>query len=67
MATTTHDEPTLTEPMQVWWNRYEEARTAGMRQDEARLFANDHSLDVGLLRKLVADDCPPALISRIVL
>jgi hypothetical protein len=68
MAATT-DEPAvqLSEPMQVWWNRYEEAREAGMRQDEARVFAEDGRIDVGVLRKLVADGCPADKLAAILL
>lgn len=50
----------------VYYNRYHEAKKAGLTILERRLFA-ESSTDVALLRKLVADGCPPELIAQIVL
>jgi hypothetical protein len=46
-------------------HRYEEAIDAGLSEIDAENFA-DNDQDVGLLRRLVADHCPAALIGRIV-
>lgn len=47
--------------------RYREARKAGMTRDEARVFAYDDALDIGDLRRLVADGCPSEKIAAILL
>ena len=49
-----------------YYQRYKEAKAAGLTMVERRLFAESNS-DIGVLRKLVKDGCPPELISRIVL
>lgn len=50
--------------VQQW--RFEQARNAGLTKDEARRFADsDASLEE--LRRLVALECPPQEIARIVL
>ena len=54
------------ECLAVWWNRYGEARKAGLTDEEARVFALDNS-DIGKLRNLVAKHVDPKLIARIVL
>lgn len=53
------------ELLEVRRRRYQEARAAGLSIVEAQLFA-DSGEDVGMLRKLVAGACDPALIARIV-
>lgn len=47
--------------------RYLEARRAGLTRAEARVFAHDTSIDVGLLRKLVELECPPDKIAEVLL
>lgn len=54
------------EQRQVDMRRYEEARRAGLDQDEATTWAQSGE-DVGILRYLVHEHCPPRLIARIVL
>lgn len=53
-----------TENGRVFDDRYTEAEQAGLQPEEALCFANS-SIDIGLLRKLVAGDCPPRLIAQI--
>jgi hypothetical protein len=60
------DERLDKEVVDVWRNRYHEARMAGLEHLEACVFAAD-STDVSQLRRLVRENCPPALIARIVL
>jgi hypothetical protein len=54
------------ERMTVWLNRYEEARKAGLSEEQARSYA-ESTHDVGELRLLVKRGCPPKLIARLVL
>jgi membrane-associated PAP2 superfamily phosphatase len=50
----------------MYRRRYREARRAGLTIVEAQLFASSRA-DIGQLRRLVAADCPPDLIRRIML
>jgi len=52
------------EDLQVAVWRYAECRRVGLLPEEARFFAESPG-DLGLLRKLVADGCPPSLALRI--
>jgi hypothetical protein len=54
------------ERLTVWMNRYKEARRAGLSSEEAEEFA-DSTRDIGELRNLVKQGCPPRLIARLVL
>lgn len=54
------------ELVEVWGNRYQEARRAGMEHMDAIRFARSER-DIGELRALVAKGCPPTLLPRIVL
>lgn len=54
------------EQVEVWGNRYQEARRAGMEHMDAIVFARSDR-DIGELRMLVAKGCPPTLLPRIVL
>jgi hypothetical protein len=54
----------LDEAQRVYLKRYKEAREFGLTQLEARLFA-ESGTDVGLLRRLKADGCPPAVAAKI--
>jgi hypothetical protein len=54
------------EDREVFLNRSAEAIRAGLSVDEARAFAHS-GVDIGLLRRLLAEQCPLALIRRIVL
>ena len=54
------------EERDVFLNRSAEAIRAGLSVDEARAFAHS-GVDIGLLRRLVAEACPVELIRRIVL
>lgn len=60
------DDHVSDELLEVRRHRYKEARDAGLSIVEAKLFADSNS-DVGWLRRLVADDCPPALLARIII
>jgi hypothetical protein len=53
-----------TEPQRVVFRRFREAREAGLTLVEARLFAESDA-DIGVLRKLVRDGCPPKTMARI--
>jgi hypothetical protein len=62
-----HEAPTLSsEEEQVLQWRYEELRRLGMNRIEARLIA-DSGTDLGVVRRLVEDGCPPSTAVRIVL
>lgn len=50
----------------VYYNRYHEAKRAGLTVLERRLFA-ESDVDIGVLRRLAANGCPPDLIAQIVL
>jgi len=50
---------------EVHRRRNQEARDAGLSELEANVFAINDT-DIGQLRKLVADGCPPDLIALIV-
>lgn len=50
----------------IFQRRFDEAVEAGLTAVEAALFA-DSDQDVGLLRRLVAYECPAALIAGIVI
>jgi hypothetical protein len=63
-AATEREQPT--EAQLVVFRRFREARKAGLTLVEARLFA-ESDVDVGLLRKLVAGGCAPALAARILI
>lgn len=54
------------EPHRVITRKFLEARAAGLTRVEARLFAESNG-DVGELRKLVKNGCPPATIAKIVI
>lgn len=54
------------EASEVYYRRYREAKKAGLTMAERRLFA-DSDVDIGVLRRLVDDGCPPELIAQIVL
>jgi len=54
------------EQRQVDMRRYQEAFDAGLSHEEASAWAFSGE-DVGLLRRLVADRCPPRLLARILL
>lgn len=54
------------EALEVRRHRYQEARAAGLSIAEAELFA-DGDGDVGVLRKLVAGACDPAMIAAILI
>ena len=54
------------EKIAVYGWRYDQARDAGLTIAEAMLFASSDT-DVGVLRKLVRDECPVGLIREIVL
>lgn len=54
------------ELLEVWRRRFREAHDAGLSITDAASFA-DSGEDVGRLRSLVADECPPNLIARILL
>lgn len=60
------DNARVAENVVVYWNRYHEARNAGLTDDEARVFAFDNR-DISELRFLVAKHADPRLIARIVL
>lgn len=60
------DVPGYDERLSVYYNRYLEAKQAGLTMAERRLFAESDA-DIGVLRKLVAAGCPVELIRRIVL
>ena len=60
------DEQRAEELLDVWGNRYREARHAGLDHDDAIRFARGHQ-DIGELRKLVRDGCPLRLLREIVL
>lgn len=62
---TATDERRRVESLEVIARRYDEAKQAGLRHDEAILFA-ESSTDIALLRRLVAGGCEPKLIARIV-
>ena len=49
----------------VYYNRYREARNAGLTEVEAHAFADD-VFDIGRLRFMVAKQADPRLIARIV-
>jgi hypothetical protein len=66
VTTTTPEEDFSWEASTVFYNRYWEARKAGLTMVEAKLFASS-SEDIGQLRKLVAKGCPVDTIRRIVL
>lgn len=53
-----------TEQDRILLNRYREALEANLHPCEADLFSRT-DIDVGWLRKLVAGNCPPELICRI--
>lgn len=59
-------DPPGAEALEVRRRRYREARFAGFTFAEAELFA-DSDMDVGLLRSLVAHNCPLDLMRRILL
>lgn len=50
----------------VYYNRYHEAKKAGLTIAERRLFAASET-DISQLRKLVSAGCPPELIAQIIL
>lgn len=54
------------EASSVYYNRYHEAKRAGMTIAERKLFASSDT-DIGVLRELVEKGCPPELIAQIVL
>lgn len=54
------------ELLEVRRRRYKEARRAGLTIPEAKLFA-DSDTDVGVLRRLVALQCPDKWLPKIVL
>jgi hypothetical protein len=64
------DEPELFEfdweRQTVYYQRYNEAKQAGLTMMERRLFAESDT-DIGILRKLVTSECPVELIRKIVL
>lgn len=57
---------TLTEMERVLLHRFNEAREAGLTLVESHRFA-ESSTDVGQLRRLVAKNCPAAMIAKILL
>lgn len=59
-------EPVGDEISEVRRRRYKEAVAAGLSILEAAMFA-DSDEDIGMLRRLVRDACPPELIAEIVL
>jgi hypothetical protein len=61
-----HDVARLTEIVRMRRRRYQEAVDAGWTKIEAQLFA-DSDIDVGELRRLVRDGCPPHLAAAILL
>lgn len=56
----------LSEPLAVWFKRYQEAREAGLIPEEAKAWAESEQ-DVGELRRLVRDGCPLEQLRLIVL
>jgi hypothetical protein len=54
------------EAVSVRVNRMAEALQAGLSVEQAEAFA-ESAVDVGELRRLVRDGCPPELIARILL
>jgi len=64
--TATDQEEFSWEASTVFYNRYWEARKAGLTMVESKLFASSPQ-DIGTLRKLVAKGCPVETIRRIVL
>ena len=61
-----NDEAQEVECHAVYWNRYNEAREAGLTEDEAHAFAADHT-NIGHLRLMVKQHVDPKLIARILL
>lgn len=54
------------EPLTIWRRRYREARSAGLDQFDATVFA-DSDADIGVLRRLVAAGCDPQTLAAIIL
>lgn len=54
------------EPVRVFWNRYDEARHAGLEHLKALEFAGS-GRDIGELRRLVALGATPEQIAAIVI
>jgi hypothetical protein len=51
----------------VRFSRYREGRNAGLSHDQAREFADDFTIDVGMLRRLVEKGCPTECLAKILL
>jgi hypothetical protein len=59
--------PVVDEEALVRFSRYREGRNAGLSHDQAWEFADDFTIDVGMLRRLVEKGCPTECLAKILL